>query len=118
MHIDLKERIPMPGGTLRSTRPRDFAADPQAWPDTLVPGHAQARVVRAISGRLKEHIEASGLSLREAAALTGVNRQVIAHLLAGRSWVDVVTVSLLEDGLGVVLWPGADARASVAAGRQ
>ncbi|AUG79291.1 hypothetical protein CFP65_4546 [Kitasatospora sp. MMS16-BH015] len=105
----------MTGGTLRHLPPRHFAADPQAWPDTTVPEHAQARVALAISRALGERIEEGGWSLRHAAALTGVNRQVIANVLSGSSWVDVVTVSLLEDGLDVVLWPGATARASLIA---
>ncbi|MFI9329637.1 helix-turn-helix domain-containing protein [Kitasatospora sp. NPDC052868] len=115
VHINPEERIPMPGGTLRGTPPRDFSRDPHLWPDTVAPTHAQARVVLAIARSLQRHIDERGWSLREVSVLTGVNRQVIANLLAGRSWVDVVTVSLLEDGLDAVLWPGAGTRASVAA---
>ncbi|MEE1742843.1 helix-turn-helix domain-containing protein [Streptomyces sp. JV184] len=106
VHINLEERISMPGGTQRSTTPRDLAA-PDAWPHATVVGHPQARVVQAIARTLGERLEEQGLSLRQAAVLTGVNRQAIVNLLSGISWPDVVTVSLLEDGLGVTLWPGA-----------
>ena len=112
LHVDFKERIPMTGGTYRRTPPRDFAADPQHWPDTTVPDHGQARVVLTIAQALERHIARQGYSLRQVAAATGVNRQVVANLLGGASWIDVVTVSLLEDGLDVVLWPGATVRAS------
>ncbi|HEY9328923.1 MAG TPA: helix-turn-helix transcriptional regulator [Streptomyces sp.] len=112
MHINLEERISMPGGTLRSTAPRDLAADPDAWPHATVIGHPQARIVQALARALGERLEERGLSMRQAAALTGVNRQVIINLLSGISWPDVLTVSLLEDGLGVALWPGAVSPAS------
>ncbi|MFB8352559.1 helix-turn-helix domain-containing protein [Streptomyces niveus] len=48
-----------------------------------------------------------GLGLRRVAALSGVNRQAVANLLAGSSWPDVATLSRLENGLGVGLYPGA-----------
>ncbi|MFJ4873745.1 helix-turn-helix domain-containing protein [Streptomyces sp. NPDC088745] len=112
VHINLEERISMPGGTQRSTTPRDLAADPDAWPYTSVVGHPQARVVQAIARALRERLDEQGLSLRQAAALTGVNRQAIVNLLSGISWPDVVTVSLLEDGLAVALWPGAESPAT------
>ncbi|MGW2407203.1 helix-turn-helix domain-containing protein [Streptomyces sp. NPDC001739] len=48
-----------------------------------------------------------GLGLRRVAVMSGVNRQAIANLLAGTSWPDVATLSRLEDGLGVGLYPGA-----------
>ncbi|MFF8611529.1 helix-turn-helix domain-containing protein [Streptomyces sp. NPDC015350] len=107
VHIDPEERISMPGGTQRSTTPRDLAADPDAWPNAVMADHPQARIVQAIARALGERLEERGLSLRQTAALTGVNRQAIVNLLGGISWPDVVTVSLLEDGLGVALWPGA-----------
>ncbi|NUV87790.1 helix-turn-helix transcriptional regulator [Streptomyces sp. KAI-26] len=112
VHINLEERISMPGGTQRSTTPRDLAADPDAWPHSIMIGHHQARVVQALARNLGERLEERGLSLRQAATLTGVNRQAIVNLLSGISWPDVVTVSLLEDGLGVALWPGAMSPAS------
>ncbi|MFB6650934.1 helix-turn-helix domain-containing protein [Streptomyces microflavus] len=112
VHINLEECISMPGGTQRSTTPRDLAVDPDAWPHATVLGHPQARVVQALARALGARLEEQGLSLRQAATLTGVNRQAIVNLLGGISWPDVVTVSLLEDGLGVALWPGAASPAS------
>ncbi|WP_405810654.1 helix-turn-helix domain-containing protein [Streptomyces sp. NBC_01520] len=112
VHINLEERISMPGGTQRSTTPRDLAEDPDAWPHAIMTSHPQAQVVQALARALGERLKERGLSLRQAATLTGVNRQAIVNLLNGISWPDVVTVSLLEDGLDVALWPGAASPAS------
>jgi hypothetical protein len=48
------------------------------------------------------------LSLRVLAAASGVNRQAIADLLAGRSWPDVATVARLGHAIGQPLWLGHD----------
>ncbi|WP_431967523.1 helix-turn-helix domain-containing protein [Actinacidiphila sp. bgisy160] len=116
VHIDVEERISMPGGTHRSTAPRDFAVDPDLWPHAPLPGHPQAGVVQALARALEREMARQGLSLRQLAQLSGINRQVIANLLRGDSWPDVVTVSRLEDGLGMPLWPGATSPASAVAG--
>ncbi|GHJ02593.1 hypothetical protein TPA0906_44580 [Streptomyces olivaceus] len=79
-------------------------------------GQPQARVVQALARALQARLDEQGLTLRQAAALTGVNRQAIANLLAGVNWPDVITISRIEDGLGVALWPGGTVPASVAAG--
>lgn len=102
----------MPGGTRRSTAPRDLAVDPDLWPHALLPGHPQAQVVQAVARAVERELGRQGLSLRQLGLRSGVNRQVITNLLRGDSWPDVVTVSRLEDGLGVPLWPGATSRAS------
>ncbi|MBT2479444.1 helix-turn-helix transcriptional regulator [Streptomyces sp. ISL-94] len=102
----------MPGGTQRSTTPRDLAADPQSWPHAGLADHPQARVVQALARTLMEQMAEQGLSLRQVAAVSGVNRQAITNLLQGSSWPDVFTVSRLEDGLGAALWPGASGPAS------
>jgi ribosome-binding protein aMBF1 (putative translation factor) len=102
----LEERIPMPGGTHRSTAPRDLAPDPDLWPHAPLPGQPQAQVVQAIARALEREMGRQDLSLRQLGLRSGINRQVITNLLRGDSWPDVVTVSRLEDGLGVSLWPG------------
>ncbi|MBB4923961.1 helix-turn-helix domain-containing protein [Kitasatospora kifunensis] len=64
-----------------------------------------AEAVRGIATRLARTLAEQRLSLRQAAAGSGVNRQVIADLLAGRSWPDVATVARLEAFAGARLWP-------------
>ena len=61
--------------------------------------------MRQVSRHLAAVLAERGLSLRGAAAASGVNRQAIADLLAGRSWPDVATVARLGAALGADLWP-------------
>lgn len=61
--------------------------------------------MRQVSHHLADAIAERGLSLRGAAAVSGVNRQAIADLLAGRSWPDVATVARLGAALDADLWP-------------
>ena len=96
----------MPGGKARSMSPRSHAADDKQWPHATVEDPA-ARVVQHIAASLAVAVEREGLSIRQIASATGVNRQTIAEVLAGASWPDVQTVVRLEDGLGTALWPGA-----------
>ncbi|MEV7928523.1 helix-turn-helix transcriptional regulator [Kitasatospora sp. NPDC088779] len=78
--------------------------DPEAWP-RLASGDTAAEAVRVISSRLAEALAGQAVSLRQAAVGSGVNRQAIADLLAGRSWPDVATVARLENFLDVPLYP-------------
>lgn len=103
----------MTGGRGRSVSPRELARDPENWPEAAIPDHAQARVVQAIARALTRHMTRQGLGLRRVADLSGVNRQAVANLLAGSSWPDVATLSRLEDGLGVGLYPGASGPGSM-----
>ncbi|MEZ0095252.1 helix-turn-helix domain-containing protein [Streptacidiphilus sp. EB129] len=61
--------------------------------------------MRQVSHHLATVLAERGLSLRGAAAASGVNRQAIADLLAGRSWPDVATVARLGGALSADLWP-------------
>ncbi|BFV57661.1 hypothetical protein KCMC57_up27650 [Kitasatospora sp. CMC57] len=94
----------MVGGSARVRPPRDLTDDPEAWP-RLASADTGAEAVREISRRLAEALTGRGLSLRQAAAGSGVNRQAIADLLAGRSWPDVATVARLGAFTGAALWP-------------
>ncbi|GAA0940865.1 helix-turn-helix transcriptional regulator [Nonomuraea longicatena] len=95
----------MVGGRARSAAPRDLAEDPQAWPHADLARHPAAAVVQQIAATLAGILAERRLSLRGLAAASGVNRQSIADLLAGRSWPDVATIALLETALAVRLWP-------------
>ncbi|MER5783416.1 helix-turn-helix transcriptional regulator [Streptomyces mobaraensis] len=67
--------------------------------------------MRQIARRLARVMEDRGLSLRATAADSGVNRQAIADLLAGKSWPDVATIARLAASTGVRLWPDGPVRA-------
>ncbi|MGP3916749.1 helix-turn-helix domain-containing protein [Nonomuraea sp. 10N515B] len=95
----------MVGGRARSRSPRDLAEDPQNWPHADLSGHMAAAVVQAIAATLQKVIAERGLSFRRLAAMSGVNRQTINDLAAGRCWPDVATIAQLEAGLGIRLWP-------------
>ena len=96
----------MVGGKARARAPRDLTANPDLWPDTDLTGHLAGAAIQDIARALAEVIARDGWSLRRLAAVSGVNRQVIADLLAGRSWPDVATVARLGHAVGEPLWPG------------
>lgn len=94
----------MVGGRARARSPRELAGDLEPWtaqPLTDPGAEAVRQIARCLQGVLDER----KLSLRAAAAGSGVNRQAIADLLAGRSWPDVATVARLAAFTGTTLWP-------------
>ncbi|WP_416960582.1 helix-turn-helix domain-containing protein [Streptomyces sp. Agncl-13] len=94
----------MVGGRARALPPRQLTDDPEAWPEqpsTDPAAEAVRHIARALAGVLRER----GLSLRAVAEGSGVNRQVIADLLAGRSWPDIATVARLAAFTRAGLWP-------------
>ncbi|WP_206743349.1 helix-turn-helix domain-containing protein [Streptomyces caatingaensis] len=88
----------------RSRPPRDLARDPETWPHALIDDPAAA-VVQDIARTLATTLADQGRSLRRAAEGSGVNRQAIADLIAGRCWPDIATVARLENFLAVTLYP-------------
>ncbi|MDK1348088.1 helix-turn-helix transcriptional regulator [Streptomyces sp. 378] len=88
----------------RRRPPRELAGDPEAWPHAQLtdPG---AAVIQAIARALANALKAQKRSLRQTATGSGVNRQAIADLLAGRCWPDVATIARLENFLAVPLYP-------------
>lgn len=73
------------------------------WPDEPA-DDLVVEAARLVAVRLGAAIE--GRSLRSVARETGVDRTVIASVLAGRSWPDIATLARLEAGLAVNLWCG------------
>ncbi|WP_405141995.1 helix-turn-helix domain-containing protein [Sphaerisporangium sp. NBC_01403] len=95
----------MVGGRARAQAPRELAQDPDLWPEADLAAHVAAAAVQDIARNLASAMASRRLSLRQLAALSGVNRQAIADLLAGRSWPDVATVARLDHATGNRLWP-------------
>ncbi|MDE1047406.1 MAG: helix-turn-helix transcriptional regulator [Candidatus Nanopelagicales bacterium] len=58
-----------------------------------------------IAAALTKVIQVLGISLREAARRTGVDRSTITRTLEGDTVADLVTLAMLEQGLHVSLWP-------------
>ncbi|MEV6425704.1 helix-turn-helix transcriptional regulator [Streptomyces sp. NPDC051662] len=104
INFDGQDGARMVGGRARARSPRQLTGDPETWPEQPSPDPG-AEAVRQISRALAQAISDQGLSLRAAAAGSGVNRQAIADLLAGRSWPDVATVARLTAFTGSTLWP-------------
>ncbi|MEU3372325.1 helix-turn-helix transcriptional regulator [Streptomyces sp. NPDC006660] len=94
----------MVGGRARARSPRELTDNPEAWPEQPSSDVA-AEAVRLIARTLTAVLDDRGLSLRATAASSGVNRQAVADLLAGRSWPDVATVARLAHFTGTNLWP-------------
>jgi hypothetical protein len=79
-----------------------------AFPDGRLRGDAPDGVAEMVevARRLRDHLERSGQSVSALARSSGVDRTTIHAVLAGRSFVDVVTLARLERGTGAALWPG------------
>lgn len=90
----------MVGGRARARSPRELTDNPEAWPE-----QPSTDAVRHIARTLTQVLDDRGLSLRATGAGSGVNRQAVADLLAGRSWPDVATVARLAHFTGAHLWP-------------
>ncbi|MFI6022336.1 helix-turn-helix domain-containing protein [Streptomyces sp. NPDC051287] len=67
--------------------------------------HRGALVAQAIARRLAEAMTEQQISANALARASGVNRQVIANVLNGTVWPDMLTVVDLEGALDVKLWP-------------
>ena len=78
--------------------PADLCVD---WPH-VPSGDTVAERARLMVVNLRQAMD--GRSIREVAAVTGVDRATIGAVLVGKSWPDIVTLSKLELGLGP-LWP-------------
>lgn len=87
----------------KKPRPVDYAAD-ENWPDgPLVPdAPPEAHLAAALATRLRDKIR--GRPLRRIAALSGVSAPTISHIINGKTWPDLRTLSRLEVAVGAPLW--------------
>ncbi|AXT86255.1 XRE family transcriptional regulator [Aeromicrobium sp. A1-2] len=83
----------------RRDAPSTFSAD---WPSAAC-SDPDAEVLRRIAVNLRAAI--GDRSLRSVAADSGIHHSLVAKVLDGQAWVEVVTVARLERGLGARLWP-------------
>jgi DNA-binding phage protein len=85
--------------------PRTWVVEGGEWPDGPLTGDAPpyavvtAAVVRAYRGAVGRR------SLRSVAGAAGIDPTSLSRTLAGETVPDVHTVAVLEDALGVPLWP-------------
>ena len=87
----------------KKPRPVDYAAD-GSWADgPLVPdAPPEAHLAAALARRLKKAIR--GRSLRRMADKSGVSAPTISHIINGKTWPDLRTLSRLEVAVGARLW--------------
>lgn len=98
-------RRPVPPAEGRARAPADHLVD-GAWPTGRLHGppyvHYAAALARAVDARRV----ALGLgSVRALAKHVGVPHNTLSRVLAGRAVPDLVTIALLEVGLGIRLLP-------------
>ncbi|GGX40222.1 helix-turn-helix transcriptional regulator [Streptomyces chryseus] len=94
----------MPGGTRRHKKPFEYALDAN-WPYAVMDAFRAAQIGQAVARALAEAMERQKVSANTLATKAEVNRQVIANILAGTTWPDLLTVGCLETALGEYLWP-------------
>ncbi|MFJ6897496.1 helix-turn-helix domain-containing protein [Streptomyces hokutonensis] len=94
----------MPGGKRRGKKPSEYVTD-GVWPYAVMDELLGARVAQAVARALAEAMERQKISANALAQASDVNRQVIANVLAGVVWPDLLTVASLEGALGERLWP-------------
>lgn len=86
--------------------PRNRRAQPSSrvidWPD-VASDDPTVEVARLLAIGLREAM--AGRSAREVAKICGLNQSTVSAVLNGTVWPDIYTTVLLEDGLGVNLWP-------------
>ncbi len=75
------------------------------WPQAALADHHGARVAQQLAARLAEAMGQQAVSAKRLGALSGVNRQTIANVLAGAVWPDLITIANLELALQRRLWP-------------
>ena len=96
----------MPARARLGQAPKSFIAR-GTWPHGRLRNDApvEVRYAQAIAQRLAFALNEKGVTLREAARRTGVDRQTITRTLAGDTLADLATIAMLEEGLQVSLWP-------------
>jgi len=85
---------------------KEFIEEGQ-WPTATLKQDTpiQVHYAQEIAAALGETLEELGISLREAARRTGVDRATISRTLEGETMADVATLAMLEQGLHTGLWP-------------
>lgn len=75
------------------------------WPTGEILEPLAARYAAAIAIRVAEAVDAKRWSLNEAAHACGIDRETLVRTVSGQSYPDLVTLSALEAGLRISLWP-------------
>ena len=91
-----------------TTRAKPVALAPSPWPD--VPSDDPVgEVARKFAINVRDAV--GNRSLRSVAEASGLTHVTLLNILGGKVWPDLSTIALLENGLGVQLWPKRDVEA-------
>jgi hypothetical protein len=85
--------------------PRSWVVRGGAWPDGPLAADAPPYAVVTAAVVQRYRAAAGARSLRSVAAAAGIDPTSLGRTLAGETVPDVHTVAVLEDALGVKLWP-------------
>jgi DNA-binding phage protein len=103
--------LPSPWGTLpcmaarKYAPPRTWITDAGEWPTGPFTDDAPPYVVVTAAIVVGYRRAAGSRSLRSVAAAAGIDPTSLSRTLSGETVPDVHTVAVLEDALGVPLWP-------------
>lgn len=80
------------------------------FPDGRVAADAPVGVAEIVevARRLRDHLERTGTSVSELSRTAGVNRTTVHAILAGRAYMEAVTLARLEAATGERLWGARD----------
>lgn len=98
----------MPRRSSSIGRPSDFVDG--EFPDGRVAADAPVGVAEIVevARRLRDHLARTGTSVSELSRTAGVNRTTVHAILAGRAYMEVVTLARLEAATGERLWGALD----------
>jgi hypothetical protein len=85
--------------------PRTWVVEGGSWPDGPLASDAPPYAVVTAALVRNYRAAAGARSLRSVAAAAGIDPTALGRTLSGETVPDVHTVAVLEDALGVPLWP-------------
>ena len=85
--------------------PRSFVDGGGQWPDDPLVADAPPYAVVTVAIVRRYRAAAGSRSLRSVASAAGIDPTSLGRTLGGETVPDVHTVAVLEDALGVALWP-------------
>lgn len=85
--------------------PNTWVADDGHWPDGPMRADAPPYAVVSAAIVARYRAAAGSRSLRSVASAAGIDPTSLGRTLSGETVPDVHTVAVLEDALGVALWP-------------
>ena len=96
--------VPRDAGSI--ARPAVYVDGPFLTGELRPGAPAGVREIQAVARGVRAALDADGRPVTRVAADAGIDRRTIYDLLAGRAWIDLITLARLEGALRTRLWPG------------